>query len=65
MSLENIGTIEALLRRGSIARTEAAHHGALVMGKSMPVLVILSRESLDVVVTCLNGALLRALILMC
>lgn len=34
------------------------------MGQGMSVLIVLAREALDVVLACLNGALLRSLGLM-
>ena len=60
MSLEDISTIEALFSSGARARAEAADHGALVVRQGVPVLVVLARKALDVVLACLDGALLGA-----
>lgn len=64
MSLKNICTIEALLRGGTRAGAEAAHHRALVMGQSVSVLVVLSRKAFVMVLTSDDGALLGSLGLM-
>lgn len=61
MPLEDIGSVKALLRCRSAARTEAADHSALVVCESVPVLVVLPCESLDVVLAGGDRALLRAL----
>jgi hypothetical protein len=64
VALEDIGTVERLLVGGPRAGTEATHHCSFVVGQGVPVLIVLPREPFDVVVTCLDWALLGTLILM-
>ena len=61
MALEDIGAVEALLRRGAGAGAETAHHGAFVMCESVPVLIIFACKALGMVLAGLNWALLWAL----
>jgi hypothetical protein len=61
MSLEHISAVKALLSCGPRARTEAANHGTLIMRQSVSVLVVLASKSLDMVLACLDGALLGSL----
>jgi hypothetical protein len=63
MALEDVGAVEALLGRGARPGAEAAHHRTLVVGQCVAVLVVLASESLDVVLACLDRALLWPLIL--
>lgn len=63
MSLEDIGTVEALLCSRSTARAEAADHSALVVSESVPVLVVLPGEALDVVFAGRDRALLWPFVL--
>lgn len=56
MAFEDIGPVEALLGGGARAWTEAADHGALVMGQSMSVFVVFSCETLLIVFACQDGA---------
>lgn len=63
MSLEDIGSIEALLCCTPTSRTETTHHCALVMGQGVSVLVILASEAFDVVFASWNRALLGTLLL--
>ena len=63
MSLEDIGSVEALLRRAPAAWTETANHRPLVVSQGVSVLVVLPRESLGVVFTSGDRALFRSLIL--
>lgn len=65
MPLEDVGTVKALLRSRSTAWAKATDHSALVVSESVPVLVVLPRESLDVVLAGGDWALLRALVLVC
>jgi hypothetical protein len=63
VSFEHVGAVEAFLGCRAAAWAKAAHHGALVVGKSVSVLVVLPRKSFDVVFTGRDGALLRPFIL--
>lgn len=63
MPLEDIGAIEALLCGASTARAEAADHRSLVMGEGVSILVVLPSETLGVVFTSRNRALLGSLVL--
>ena len=63
VALEHVCTVEALLGGGSGVRTEATDHGALVVGKGVPVLVVLAGKPLSVVLAAGDGAFLRSLIL--
>ena len=65
MSLEDIGTVEALLGRATTTRAETAHHGAFVVGEGVSVLVVFTSESLDVVFARRDRAFLRAFVLVC
>lgn len=64
VALEDIRPIERLLRRGPRARAEAANHGPFVVGQSMSVLVVLARESFDMVLACNDRAFLGSFRLM-
>ena len=64
VSFEDVCAIEALLGSTSAAGTEAADHGTFVVGQSVPILVVLSREAFCVVFACWNGTLFWALVLM-
>lgn len=64
MSLEDIGAVKALLGGSARAGAETADHGTFVVRESVPVLVVLPCEALDVVLAGLNWALLRSLRLM-
>lgn len=61
MSFEDIGSVEALLCGRAGARAKTADHGALVMGQSMSILVVLSGKALLVVFTCQDGTFLWSL----
>jgi hypothetical protein len=61
MALEDIGAVEALLRCRAASWAKSTHHGALVVGQGVPVLVVFSREALDVVFARSDRALLRSL----
>lgn len=61
VALEDVGTIEGLLRSRAGAWAEAADHCAFVMCEGVTVLVILASKALCVVLAGLNGALLRPL----
>lgn len=63
MSLEDISAIERLLGRRSRAWTETTDHCSFIMSQCMPVFVVLSGKTLDVVVTSLNRAFLWSLVL--
>lgn len=63
MSLEDVCTIEALLRRTARTRAETAHHRALIMRQSVSILVVLASEAFGVVFAGWDGALLRSFIL--
>src|SRR5438105_18487 len=65
MPLEDIGAVKALLSGRPRARTEAADHGALVMGEGMPVFVIFSGKSLLIVLAIRDGAFFWSLGLVC
>jgi len=64
MSLEDVRTVERLLCCGSGAWAEATDHVALIMSKGVPVLIILSCKTFDVVITIDDWAFLRSFILM-
>lgn len=61
MPLEDIGAVKALLRRRAATWAEAAYHGALIVSKGVPVLVVLPGEALGVVLASGDRALLWAL----
>ena len=63
MPLEDVGAVEALLRCAARAWAEAAYHGALVVGKSVPVLVVLPCKAFGVVLARRDRALLWSLVL--
>jgi hypothetical protein len=58
MPLEDVRTIEGLLYLSSPARAETTYNGASEVCQSVPVLVVLPTEPLDVVVTSNNWTLL-------
>jgi hypothetical protein len=62
---EDVRTVEALLNRAIGPRAESAHHGALIMYQSVPVLVVLASKAFGVVFACQDWALLRTLVLVC
>lgn len=64
MSLEDVCTVETLLRCATTARAEATDHRSLVMGKSMTVLVVLSCEAFGMVLAGYHRTLLWSLVLM-
>lgn len=59
MSLEDVRAVEALLGRRAGARAEAAHHGPLVVGQGVAVLVVFASEALGVVLTGDDRTFLR------
>lgn len=61
VALEDVGAVETLLGGGAGPRAEAADHCALVVGKSVAVLVIFARKALGVVFAGHNGAFFGAL----
>jgi hypothetical protein len=61
MPLEDISAVEALLCGSARSGTEAAHHCSLVVRQCVPVLVVLARETLDVVLAILDRAFLGTL----
>lgn len=61
MTLKNIGPIEGLFGRGPRSGTETANHGPFVMGQGVPILVVLARETFDVVFARKNRAFLGSL----
>lgn len=63
MPFEDIGAVERLLCRRPGPRAEAAHHGALVMSQRVAVLVVFSRETFNMVIARIDGALLGAFVL--
>ena len=65
MSLEDIGTIEALFSRAATAWTETAHHCAFVVCQGMSILVIFPREAFRVILACRDWTFLRPLVLVC
>ena len=58
MTLEYVGTIEALLNRRARPGAKVAHHGALVVGQSVAVLIILASKALLVIFARDNWTLL-------
>ena len=63
MSLEDVRAIEQPLMRCSQARTKGTQHSPFVMGQSMPILIVLSGKSLEMIITRLNGTLFWSLFL--
>lgn len=63
VTFEDVGAVETLLKGAATAWAEIADHGSLVVSKGVSVLVILSGEALDVIVTGHDRTLLRPLIL--
>lgn len=61
MALEDVSAVEALFRGGAGAWAETADHCSFVVGEGVAVLVILARESLDVVLAVQDRALLWSL----
>lgn len=58
VTLEDICSIEALLRRRARAGAESADHSTFVMRQGMTVLIVLSCKSLLVVLARCDGAFL-------
>jgi hypothetical protein len=63
VSLEDVGAVKRLLSCRTGARTEPAHHGTLVMGESVPILIVFSCEPFEMVFAGCDWALLRPFIL--
>ena len=63
MPFEDVGAVEALLRRRSTTWTETTHHGTLVVCKGVSVLVVFPRETLYMVLAGGDGALLWPFVL--
>ena len=61
MALENVRAVERLFSSRARSRTEAAHHGALVMRQCVSVLVVFPREAFEVVLARRDRTLLRSL----
>ena len=61
VALEDVCTIETLLRGGAGSWAESTDHIPFIMGKSMAVLVILASEAFLVIGTSCDWALLRSL----
>jgi hypothetical protein len=64
VTLENIGPVKGLLGGRARARAESTHHGTLIVGQGMPVLVVFASKAFDVVLTREDGAFLGSLRLM-
>lgn len=60
--LEDVRTVERLLKSRASARAERAHHSALVVCERMPVLVVLARKAFGVILAGRDGALLGSLL---
>lgn len=65
MTLEDICTVETLLRRRARAWAKATHHRTFVMGKSVSILVIFAGKALLVVVARHDGTFLWTFQLVC
>lgn len=65
VTLEHIGAVEALFGSFTAVGTEAADHGALVVGQGVSVLVVFASETFLVVLARHDRTLFRALGLVC
>lgn len=65
MSLEDICSIETLLRCATASRAETTHHRSFVMSECVTILIVFSCEAFDVVFARDHRALFWTLILMC
>jgi len=65
VSLEDVGSVEALFGGRAGARAKSAHHSALVMGQCVSVFVVFAGKPFLIVFTGQDWAFLRSLGLMC
>lgn len=65
MTLEHVGTVEALLRCTTAPGTETAYHRSLVVSESVPVFVVLSCKALGIVFARRDWTFLRTFVLVC
>lgn len=61
VALEDVCTIEALLRGGPRSRAEPTDHVSFVMGQSVPVLIVLASEAFLVISAGRNWTFLGSL----
>ena len=64
MLFKNVDAVERFLARRPRTGTETADHRAFVMCKHVPIFIIFSTKSFDVIFTRLYGTLLWSLVLM-